>query len=120
MVVFSTTEPRSDTRSSLRWAAVASLRSYRAIYLIFCLQTFKTAFLWCVGVQRSLFCYLRKVVSKNRSVQSCALIFANCIQRSFSEQAYQTNHKQQKYVVENELFCAPSVKCFQPPNKHCK
>ena len=32
MAVFSTTEPRSDTQSSLRWAAVASLRSFRAIF----------------------------------------------------------------------------------------
>ena len=74
---------------------------------------FKAAFLVCVGVWRSHFCFC-KVVSKNRSVQSCALTFASCIQRSFSKQAYQTrknSHKPQKSVVENKLFCAPPVKC---------
>ena len=58
--------------------------------LFFCLQTFKAAFLWCVGVRTSQFRYLCKVVSKNRSVRSCALTFANCIRRSFSKKANQT------------------------------
>ena len=42
------------------------------------------------------------------------LTFASCIQRSFSEQAYETrenSYKPQKFVVKNELFSAPPVKC---------
>ena len=54
------------------------------------LKTFKAAFMWCVGVRKSQFRYLCKVVSKNRSEQSCALTFANCIRRSFSKKANQT------------------------------
>ena len=55
-------------------------------FLFFYLQTFKAAFLWCaVGVRKSQFHYLCKVVSKNCSKRSCALTFANCIRRSFSK-----------------------------------
>ena len=104
-------------RSSLRWATVASPRSYRAIFLIFCLQTFKAAFLWCVGVRRSKFRCPCKVVSKNHSVRSCTLTIASCIQRTFSEQAYQTRENSDKpqksvgQIAELVLFSAPLVKC---------
>ena len=112
--VFSTTESCSDMWFSLRWAAVASLRLYRAIFWIFCLKTFKVAFLMCVGVRRSQFHNLRKVVSKNCSVWSCVLTLASCIQRSFSKQAYQTwensgtNHK---ICHRKRVFFATLAKC---------
>ena len=121
--LFSTTEPRSDMRSSLRWATVASPRSYRAIFLIFCLQTFKAAFLWCVGVRRSKFRCPCKVVSKNHSVRSCTLTIASCIQRTFSEQAYQTREnsdKPQKSVVKKLALLCTVSEVFQLPNEHCK
>ena len=53
------------------------------------------------------------VVSKNRSERSCALTFASYIQRSFSEQAYQTrenSHKPQNLWSKNELVLAAPAK----------
>ena len=65
-------------------------RIIQSDFLFFCLKTFKAMFLWCVGIRKSQFRYLCKVVSKNCSEQSCAVTFANSIRRSFSKKANQT------------------------------
>ena len=88
-------------------------RIVQSDFLFFCLKTFKAAFLWCVGVRKSQFRYLCKVVSKNHSERSCALTFANCIRRSFSKKATEPNsrnfrHKHINPPSKRALLCTSS------------
>ena len=119
-----------NCRATYRCAVFAEMgscnfsRIVQSDFLFFCLKTFKAAFLWCVGVRKSQFRYLCKVVSKNHSERSCALTFANCIRRSFSKKATEPNsrnfrHKPHKSALETSSL-VHLQRVFQPTNLHCK